>query len=29
MIAMPQRVSGLYSKLPAGAKEAIDKRDNQ
>ena len=29
MIAMPQRVSGLYNKLPAGAKEAIEKRDNQ
>ena len=28
MIAMPQRVSGLYSKLPAGAKAAIEKRDN-
>ena len=28
MIAMPQRVSGLYRRLPAGAKEAIEKRDN-
>jgi hypothetical protein len=28
MIAMPHRVSGLYRKLPIGAKEAIEKRDN-
>jgi hypothetical protein len=28
MIAMPQRVSGLYNKLPVGAKAAIERRDN-
>jgi putative lipoic acid-binding regulatory protein len=27
MIAMPNRVGSLYSKLPVGAKEAIEKRD--
>lgn len=27
MIAMPNRVGSLYNKLPAGAKEAIEKRD--
>jgi len=27
MISMPNRVGGLYNKLPAGAKEAIEKRD--
>jgi len=28
MIAMPKRVSGMYNKLPNGAKDAIEKRDN-
>ncbi|HPL94635.1 MAG TPA: DUF4145 domain-containing protein [Paludibacteraceae bacterium] len=27
MISMPNRVGGLYNRLPAGAKEAIEKRD--
>lgn len=27
MIALPNKVNGLYSTLPAGAKEAINKRD--